>query len=306
MFEAKTILYMYIEHPLHAGSGRGLTAVDLPIQRERTTGYPMVQASGIKGCLRDETDPKRDPKKRLTEDEWLTIFGPETANAKDHAGALSTGDARLLLFPVRSLAGVFAWTTSLDVLARFRREAEILGIGLSWELPQDPPNAEQTYANGDALLAGGQVVLEEYSFAPNQSQADTVKDIGQWIAKEALPDAPEYDYFKKALPGRLCILPDDVLRDFLLFATEVQTHIKIEPETKTVKSGALWTVESLPIDSLMYIPVMATPSRKKGSTLKTAQEILNKVIGLDLLRTSLGGDETTGQGLVALRFGGNQ
>jgi len=52
MFEAKSMLYLYVETPLHTGSGRGLGTVDLPIQRERVTGYPMVQASSIKGCLR--------------------------------------------------------------------------------------------------------------------------------------------------------------------------------------------------------------------------------------------------------------
>ena len=35
---------------------------------------------------------------------------------------LRMGDARLLLFPVRSLRGVFAWVTSLDALERFARD----------------------------------------------------------------------------------------------------------------------------------------------------------------------------------------
>lgn len=69
MFEAKSILYIYTETSLHAGSGRGLAAVDLPIQRERVTGYPMVQASGIKGRLRAETDPQYNSAKPLTPDE---------------------------------------------------------------------------------------------------------------------------------------------------------------------------------------------------------------------------------------------
>ncbi|OGO40729.1 MAG: type III-B CRISPR module RAMP protein Cmr4 [Chloroflexi bacterium RBG_16_58_14] len=304
MFEARSILYLYVEHPLHAGSGRGLGAVDLPIQRERTTGYPMVQASGVKGCLRDETDPARDPKKRLTEDEWLTIFGPKTGEASEYAGSLSTGDARLLLFPVRSLAGVFAWTTSQEVLARFKREAANLGFSPSWDLPHAVPGAEQAYVNGDTLLAGGRVVLEEFSFAPDSSQASLVAKIGEWLAANALPASAEYQYYRQVLPFRLCILPDDDFRDFVLYATEVQTHIKIEPETKTVKSGALWTEESLPLDSLLYVPLLATPPRKPSAGLADARTILQKVVTLDLPRANLGGDETTGQGMVALRFGG--
>ena len=54
MFEASAMLYLYVETPLHAGSGSSVGVVDLPIQRERVTGYPVVQASGLKGKLRSE------------------------------------------------------------------------------------------------------------------------------------------------------------------------------------------------------------------------------------------------------------
>mgnify|MGYP000669322062 CR=1 FL=1 len=37
MFQATNLLFIYVETPLHAGSGRGLGSVDLPIQRERIT-----------------------------------------------------------------------------------------------------------------------------------------------------------------------------------------------------------------------------------------------------------------------------
>ena len=105
MFQATRMLFMYVETPLHAGTGRGLGTVDLPIQRERITGYPMVYATGLKGCLRAASDGKVVEGK-LTKAEHLAIFGPETNEADKYAGALSTGDARILLFPVRSLAGV--------------------------------------------------------------------------------------------------------------------------------------------------------------------------------------------------------
>src|SRR5437660_1291383 len=45
-------LYLYTETPLHAGAGSGLSSIDLPIQRERTTQYPLIQSSGVKGKLR--------------------------------------------------------------------------------------------------------------------------------------------------------------------------------------------------------------------------------------------------------------
>jgi CRISPR-associated protein Cmr4 len=118
MITETTMLYLYVETPLHAGTGSGLSSIDLPIQRERTTQYPMIQGSSIKGKLR-----------AVGEDAGLPVdilFGPpaESGRGSEHAGALIAGDARILLFPVRSLNGVFAYTTSYDVLSRFRRDIE--------------------------------------------------------------------------------------------------------------------------------------------------------------------------------------
>jgi len=303
MFEATRMLFICVETPLHAGTGRGLGAVDLPIQRERTTHYPMIQASSIKGRLRAASDPDRDPQSKLSKAEHLAIFGPETGNASDYAGTLSTGDARILLFPVRSLAGVFAWTTSVDALARFQRATEMVGLTPDWSLPPEQPGKEDAWVNGGTLKADDKnVVLEEFSFAADQTHASTVAAIGNWLARNALPETG-YDYWKKALPDKLCILHEDAFRDFVLYGTEVQTHVRLDPEKKTVQTGALWTAESLPVDTLLYAPLLATRSRSKDADLD-GNTVLQKIENLNLNRTQLGGDETTGQGMVALRLKG--
>ncbi len=316
MFQAKRMLFIYVETPLHVGGGRSLGAVDLPIQRERTTGYPMVQASSLKGKLRALADPRSNKDSLLSLEEFWAIFGPEAGpGASDYAGALSVGDARLLLFPVRSLAGVFAWTTSRDALARFQREAKIVGLELGWELPAAPGKDQVWVSEGTMLKAGESVVLEEFSFAPENRQAVAI--IGRWLAEKGLPQTAEYEYWRESLPQRLCILSEDAFRDFTLYATEVETHVKLDPSTKTVAPGALWTSESLPVDSLLYAPLLATPSRagkknEDGAWLPTVEldgeGILGKIEDLGLTRTQLGGDETTGQGMVALRLlrGGGQ
>jgi CRISPR-associated protein Cmr4 len=303
MFEATSMLFIYVETPLHAGTGRGLGAVDLPIQRERTTGYPIVQASSLKGRLRAEAEAKSKTEQGITPEEVKAVFGPGTGdNASDHAGALSSGDARILLFPVRSLAGVFAWVTSMDALSRFQREAAMVGLSLNWdELPT--PSKEEAFVNGNSLKAGDSVVLEEFSFTPRQEQASTVKAIGEWLADSALPKTAEYKYWRDALPQKLCILPEDAFRDFVLYGTEVQTHVQLDPDTKTVKQGALWTSESLPVDTLLYAPLMATTSRMRDVKFN-GTEVLKRIDDLKLTRTQLGGDETTGQGMVALRIAG--
>lgn len=301
MFEAKQVLFIYVETPLHAGTGRALGAVDLPIQRERTTGYPMVQASSIKGRLRAEAEKKCNSS--LTRDEFLAIFGPETGNASEYAGALSVGDARILLFPVRSLAGVFAWTTSVDVLNRFVRELAMADLSLDWTVPLREPGPEEAWTAGDALVAGNSVVLEEFSFTPKREHAEVLQEIGKWLASHALPTGNEYRYWREVLPNKLCVLPENAFRDFSLYATEVQTHIRLNPDTKTVVNKGLWTSECLPVDTLLYAPLLATRSRSPKADLGGVQ-ILGKIAALNLTRTQLGGDETTGQGMVALRIAG--
>lgn len=90
--------------PLHAGTGQAAGIVDLPIARYKATGIPFVPGSSIKGVRRDAR------RARAEEDspELLAVFGPDTANAGEHAGALVVGDARLLALPVRSFRGTFA------------------------------------------------------------------------------------------------------------------------------------------------------------------------------------------------------
>ena len=64
----------------------------------------LLQASSVKGKLRAEAYARVDDSDKP---KLKAVFGPESGEgASEHAGAISPGDARLLLFPVRALAGV--------------------------------------------------------------------------------------------------------------------------------------------------------------------------------------------------------
>jgi CRISPR-associated protein Cmr4 len=294
MFDAVTTLYLYVETPLHAGVGSGLSAVDLPIQRERTTQYPMIQGSGIKGKLRAVAEGQKLANLDV-------IFGPDTNNAQEHASALVVGDARLLLFPVRSLAGVFAYVTSADVLSRFKRDFERDGKSKAWkdDLPAIPDSEYVVVTpNSQVTLDGNSVVLEEFSYSASAS--DALGNIATWIANNALPSS-NYTYWKQKLQHSLVLLPENDFRDFALYATEIITRVRIERESKTVAEGALWTEEHLPTDTLLYVPVYATGSRKNGSTLSAA-EVITEVKKLGNGYLQLGGDETVGRGIVRIAW----
>jgi CRISPR-associated protein Cmr4 len=347
MFEAKSMLYLYVETPLHAGSGASLGVVDLPVQRERVTGYPMVQASGIKGKLRAEAylwdtfvnlkdsyvpselaqvnqearwqtrsqkdreqEAEKKARKKAAKELGLEIvFGPETDDASEHAGAFTPSDARLLLFPVRSLLGVFAWTTSRDALARFYRDATIAGVSLGNATPDKLATIQNNKANSTALVAPGndvtadkKLVLEEFAFDAQEDQQVGV--IADWLAANGLPASAEYDYWRKKLARSLVVLPQSAFQDFTRFSVEVINRVKLNNETKTAVDGALWSEEHLPTDTLLYAPLFATKPRapENKTKLKNGKDVLDFVKKLELDRVQLGGDETVGRGLVNLRF----
>ncbi|GIU81026.1 MAG: type III-B CRISPR module RAMP protein Cmr4 [Acidobacteria bacterium] len=295
MFDKAAILFLYTETPLHAGSGTSLGIVDLPIQRERTTGYPIVQASGLKGCLRDVANSADRAKVEI-------VFGPEQ-DPSAHAGALSVGDARILLFPVRSLVGVFAWVTSRNVLARFQRDAQLAGLRVDW--PDVGPSADSAalIANNSMVVADGKVVLEEFAFEARAN--DAVRHIADWLARNALPSGDEYAYWRETLPKRLVILPETAFQDFVQFSTEVISRVRIDDEKKTVARGALWTEEHLPTDTLLYATLFASKPRTNSAPpdLQDAQAVLNFVKNcVDGRRLQLGGDSTVGRGFVKTRM----
>ncbi len=132
---SRILLFLYTETPLHAGSGTSLGAVDLPLQRERMSNLPLRSIfRGVKGSLREIFRNKGPDHQALT----VALFGPEPPSGTamsgqeadepiTHAGALSIGDARLLLLPARPMFGPWAWTTCPLILSRLVRDWECLG-----------------------------------------------------------------------------------------------------------------------------------------------------------------------------------
>jgi len=329
-------LFIYTESATHAGTGTGLGAIDLPIQRERTTDYPIVQGSGVKGALRQQYPGGKDDQNKSV------VFGPD--DQPDYGGAVAIGDARILAFPVRSLKGVLAWVTCRDVLARFARDAGHLGTEkdpfplLPATAPQPQADHTEAYASSDAVvLDGTTIVLEDYqyrqklfTFAVGEMDGELRYDLqypieksqekrliaevwSTWLAGNALPKTNSYkSYYCSAFSSRFVILPDDDFRDFVLYSTEVTTRIKLNRDTKTVDGTALFSMESLPADSLLYVPVTThkpriQPEKLKGTYFEndpTDSKVLKWLSEKNPSRIQIGGDETVGYGQVALRWGG--
>lgn len=296
MYDTVAVLYIYAETPLHAGSGSRLATIDLPIQRERITDYPMVQGSSLKGVWRSAA------RRKVGNRRVLAVFGPESIAGSEeaYAGALTLTDARLLLFPVRSLVAGFAWVTSALALERLRRDLALAGRMPGWQVPL-PSNGIALVTPSSQLLVDGQLVLEDFDFPAEKN--DVLDQIAQWLAQEALPPDAEYQYWREKLPTALALLPDEGFGHFLRHATEVVARIRLKEGTKSVDS--LWYEEALPAESLLYSLLLAgKPRGGNADGLDSGAAVIDFLRDLGRERLQMGGDETTGRGIVRVRIGG--
>ncbi len=295
MFEKQAAVFLYAVSPVHMGAGTATGLIDNPIQRERHTNHPSFAGSGIKGAVRHSFES-------LGGDPMLIehLFGPESGNAL-HAGAVSFGDAQLVAFPVRSLRGGYVYATCPQALARAQRLLRLTGNRCDWTIPE----VEELHcrlANGKLLSNGNKLHLEafEYDAATDDSLAATAKS----LAELAIPDLSEYAFFRDKLASDLVILSDTDFAYFAENATLVEPHVRINPETGTADSGGLFYTENLPPESLLIAPLMASRTRSGTDDLDAAEAMLKIRNVIDNRLLQIGGDATTGRGLVVAQVQG--
>lgn len=319
MFKSAKPLFLIVETSLHAGSGSDLGIIDLPIQREKHTGYPKIEASGIKGAIREVFSTQPDLKTlelgwniaSVEDDDYKEAtnlaFGPDQGDL--HAGALGFTDARLLLFPVKSVSGVFGWITCPAVLERFKQDLSICQPSIKFEF--SPPKGNQVPTDSDLIVNDNKIVLEEYTFEVQET--DDCKKLANWISNNCMPADDVYKYWQDKIQKSLVVLSNDDFCDFVSLSTEVIARIRINQETGTVKKGALWYEEYLPSDSILYSLALTSPifqesDEDKGIFQLTEQEKAEnrdeseKVMefledGLPSV-IQLGGNATIGKGIV--------
>lgn len=290
--------------PLHAGTGQSVGAIDLPVARERPTGIPLVPASSIKGALR-----ARSGDAQLTRD----VFGPETTSASDHAGSVQFSDAHVVLFPVRSVAGTFAWVTSRYLLQRFARTAREAGVVLT-ALPQAPATTSACTIVKTALTVEAQgrqkVVLEDLDFTPAVETAESpgpLAAFGAAIGRALFPQGSHnFAEWREALLARICLVHDDVMSFLLDNATEVSARIRLNEDTKTVAKGALWYQEALPSETVLAgLVVAADVKAVNGRSERKADDLLKAVSDLTKGLVQLGGKSTVGHGNCIVQIAQN-
>lgn len=350
MYNNSAILTFYAETPIHMGAGQSVSYVDLPVQRERHTGFPTMWSSGIKGVIRDLSRREWNDKNKVE-----IIFGPE--DGSDFASCLSITDAKILLYPVRSVKGVFAWITCPFVLKRLKEDLRAVGIEFKIKennqkkeisIPLDIPDDKIfVLQNSPLKIDNEKVALEEFVFDVDNSQSNLVSN----LAKFLITLLPPNDLIQ-SLEKHLAIVSDNAFKDFVNYAVEIRTRIRIDQAKGTVKEGALFSEELIPSESVFYsLMFVADPyfgierelyeelkNQKKSNQSPNWEDIKNKLKGdenkknqiIEKLQKAwqgnyftneevsacliflnqeilqLGGDETTGKGLVRVKVSDSQ
>ncbi|WP_420632380.1 type III-B CRISPR module RAMP protein Cmr4 [Candidatus Leptofilum sp.] len=280
------MMFIHALTPLHAGTGQGIGVIDLPIAKETATGLPYLPGSSLKGVLRDRCQDNEIQSR---------LFGPaveKIANSELRAGEAQFSDQRLLLLPVRSLAGTFAWVTSPFILQRLKRELTAIGMDCPQEIPM--PTSEQAHVHEKEnqltipLKEGHRrLVLEDIDLTSKPS-----KEVSLWATwiGATLFDAD----WQKTLNQKICVVHDDILSFLLETATVVIARNQLT-EDKT--SNNLWYEEALPAESILSGLILTHQISANG---RNASSALAEVTKLTKNLVQLGGNATIGRGLCRL------
>lgn len=281
------LFYLHALSPLHCGTGQPGGVVDLPIARARASQLPIVPSSSLRGVLRQRvTDTDAEAAK--------TLFGPRSiGNDQDaFAGALTIGDAHLLLLPVRCLAGVVSYVTSPFILKTYARDLALAGeSGIEFSEELAPGTAE--VVDDSASLVDQTLVLEDLDLKASKNPA--LSALAKRVARAVHPTDPAA---QGDLARRVALVPDEIMSFLAETATEIRARIAVDAETGTVRQGALWYEENLPAESVLWgISALSDP-RGRGNASLSAK--LDRAVGGALLQ--VGGSAGVGRGLVRLRL----
>jgi CRISPR-associated protein Cmr4 len=303
----RALLFLYAETPVHPGADAGLGALDLPIQREVSSGLPIIKGESLKGALRDHLKPPV-----LDEGTWKRMFGSPPPKSGIAGGALSPGElriheAQLVAFPAPSLDG-FAWVTGPLARARLGRRAALAGI--TYEVPRDAGGLESSPADDDdddtrcvmtdTRTKGSKkprtasVVLGSYAFTAVGDPG--LKSWAGSLAKAALPALDEHAFFRDKLAKDLYQVPDTALAAITKECTAVVARVQLGAEdedgrpTKTVRHGPFYS-EYLPAETL-FAALLESVCPEHLTAL--SDRLDDQVI-------QVGGDETIGKGLMWCR-----
>lgn len=261
---------------LHVGSGEAnFGVVDRLIQKDAATGFPNINASSIKGALRElfEAQTQQDNEKNIE-----AIFGSKPNDDKNReAGLFRFFDAYLLGMPVRCDKAPFLMGTCPRLIRDYFRFCRLFGCGPNEEtinvieqilnkVKEQIPLVLTNNYNG-ALIEDFENEAAYYEV--NKEQGDAVK----WL---------------KNLLRKPAVLFTD--QEFLRLCDE--DHLPVIARNNLTKDHEnLWYEQVLPRFSILYTFVMMP----EGKDIKNQEDFFNGMLNKAGV-VQLGANATVGYG----------
>jgi CRISPR-associated protein Cmr4 len=124
------------------------------------------------------------------------------------------------------------------------------------------------------------------------------------LAQRSLPAGDAYAFFAAKLKTDLVVLSDSDFAYFAQHAMLVEPHVRID-ETGTASDGGLFYTENLPPESLLIAPLLASQTRSNKAEQLPAEVVMARIKAvIDGKLLQIGGDVTTGRGLVVAKVEG--
>jgi CRISPR-associated protein Cmr4 len=297
--------------PIHVGTGgMRLGRVDMTIVREPGTNLPKIPGTSLAGAARTyaamqenryrwQKDDKtyvcagqgQADEKKKTEGHCgqpdcpiCVTFGFSKGSGGSFQGLAQFSDARLVFFPVHSLAGP-VWVTCPMVLAE---------LGMTETEPSDGQVRVASEGKAGDKLNLGWLMLE----VAGKDFAPTLSAVPQEILNHAV------------------LVSNKMFSHIVNDNLEVRTSVSIDPQTGAAAEGALYTYEAIPRASVLFFDVVVSAPRfyqinsqppLDGDIEKVKSAVEN---GLRLFESlGIGGMNTRGMGrlrVLNLNAGGKQ
>lgn len=278
------LLYLYAESPVHAGGTDADGVIDLPIQREASTRYPVIWGQSLKGALRQAWRDRGFP-------DAERLFG-SADDAASNAGRLSVGDAQLVALPVATLRNTFAWVTSGLALSRLARKYGRIG--------QDAPAAVPVCGSDSCLAVGGPWTAKE-ALGPAVTSVESgnqhAKNLDEWakcLARDSIGSTTCMEPLAGKLTGDLLLAGETLAGLLFSQCTEQSARVQLKADQKTVENGP-FVAEYLPSDTILAASLTLKPNAEPVWLIHL-KALLGTPEKPGLLQ--VGGDETIGKGLV--------
>lgn len=147
---------------LHVGSGdTNFGIVDKQVQRDSITNLPVINASSLKGSLRDHFNDLINANN--TSKEFVKLFGDE------NQGLIKFIDAKLLFLPLRSNMRPFYHTTSISNLKAMQEFLNDMGITIDIDSLQENDRS--------VVLDSKKATVEDVECASSQADFSKVKTL---------------------------------------------------------------------------------------------------------------------------------